>query len=135
MQSWKVWIPRCLWIVSEPEIDATMRRQKDRIPPDQIIVNPAGRCASTHAKKKQGSGAAWSDPSRSSRQVASRAQQESGKQQREQEKDCGDAHRRDSDKCSITKAKKRTGNAFQFDNLPDQEPENENEPRGRHEDY
>ena len=41
MQARKVWIPRRVWVVSEPEIDPTVGGQEHRVARDKVIVNPA----------------------------------------------------------------------------------------------
>src|SRR6266404_4637527 len=129
-----MWIPCCIWIIPEPEIDPAVSRQKNRVARDEIIVNPARRCTRADAKKKQHNGSAANDPRRSAC-IELWPEQKSGQQQRHYEKDCCHAHRSDSDERSISETAKRTGSVVRFCDLPNQEPEHEDTPCGRHEDH
>ena len=125
-------IPRSVRIISEPEIDSAVGRQENRVARGKGIVHPTGCGARAKTEKEQRYGGPSSDPGRWGVDLGLRLKEESSQDQGNNEEDRGNARRGDSDKGSIGEAAQRSRSAVRPDQLPDQEPEHENQPRGRH---
>ncbi len=120
-------------IVADPKVDAAVRGKENGVVRDEVVMNPARRCANSEADEGEGRSRSFGkqNTARVSRPVP--LEEERDKEKWHEKQNRSNPHRREPDQRAQQQRLKRSGRVAAAHDLPNNEPKNEDEAGRRHE--